>query len=132
MAVIPPSQYETVAQLRAAVRSGSIREMRGFIVAVKIDGQDIGDTIPRAVQSQITYSVGLAEPGVSIPDQSLTDIVPSSRVGTNLRIIGPPRYSPCTIVVVEIGSGRNLFFFPHITEVSDPRNCDGDPVLEGV
>lgn len=132
MAVIAPSQFQTVAQLRAAVRSGSIRELRGFIVGVKVDGQDIGDTIPRGVQSQITYSVGLSEPGVAIDDLSLTDLVPSNRVGNNLRIIGPPRYTPCKMVVVEIGSGRDIYFFPDITEVADPRNCAGDPVLEGV
>ena len=130
---LSPSQYETVSQLRAAMRTDAITEYHGIIVGVKIDGQDIGDDTPRAVSGSITYSVGLFASGASAPDQSqLNDLVPDSRIGDNLRVIGPKRMSPCDLIVVRAGGQSRIYFFPRIPERSDPYSCAGNPVLEGV
>lgn len=132
MALISPSQYETLPQLRAAMRNGGIREYRGFIAAVKIDGADIGDALPRGVSGSITYSVGLTDIAVGIPDSSLEDLVPSNRVASNVRVIGPRRFTPCKMVVIEIPGRKELKFYPQESEQIDVFNCDGVAVLEVV
>jgi len=115
------------------MRTDAITEYHGIIVGVKVGGADIGDERPRGVSGSITYSVGLFASGAGVPDQSqLNDLVPDSRVGDNLRVIGPPRMSPCDLLVVRAGGQPRIYFFPRIPEQSDPYSCAGDPVLEGV
>jgi len=130
VALITPSQYESVPQLRAAMRSGSIREYQGFIAAVKIDGADIGDTQPRGVSGSITYSVGLTDIGVGITDTALNDLVPDSRVASNVRVIGPRRFTPCKMVLIDLPNRQELRFHPMVPEQVDAFDCDDNPVLE--
>ena len=129
-AVVPPSGFQTVQQLRAALRNGAIETFDGIIAAVKIDGNDIGDGLPRDVASKITYSVLLTDPGVSIPPASLEDLVPASRAASNVRVIGPRRLTPCKVHVVTVNGNATVMFYPWTPERDDLYDCNNTPILE--
>lgn len=130
MAVIAPEHAATIAQLREALRAGAIREYHGVILSVRVSGADIGDEIPRDVASNITYSVGVADARAAFPAGALDNLTPSNRMGSNARVVGPRRYSPCKLVVVDAGGERRMHFFPAHQETLDLYGCSGGAVLE--